>query len=216
MPTLANDLRADDWSVLMRKSTDVRVAGAALYFLPVTTRIPLKFGTETTTSVTCARVSIQVTNGQSRSATGWGETPLSVQWVWPSKLAYEARHEALKEFCRILAEAWVQFESSGHPLEIGSDFQEGILPQLLARFNQQQKQLAEPMPWLAALVCCSAFDLALHDAYGQLHQRPVYETYNAEFMNRDLGDFLKAADGAAVEFKGRHPEDFLVNHPPTR
>ena len=24
------------------------------------------------------------------------------------------------------------------------------------------------MPWLAALVCCSAFDLALHDAYGHL------------------------------------------------
>jgi len=216
MPALANDLRADEWSVVMRKATDLRVAGAALYFLPVTTRIPLKFGTETTTSVTCARVSVQIANGQGRSATGWGETPLSVQWVWPSKLAYETRHEALKEFCRILAGAWVQFDGSGHPLEVGVDFQEAILPGLLARFNQQQKQLAEPMPWLAALVCCSTFDLAVHDAYGQLHQRPVYETYNAEFMNRDLADFLTAADGAGVGFKGRYPEDFLVSHPPTR
>ena len=42
------------------------------------------------------------------------------------------------------------------------------------------------MPWLAALVCCSAFDLALHDAYGVLHGVPTYETYNAEYMNADL------------------------------
>ena len=38
----------------MAKSTDVRVTSATLYFLPVTTRVPLKFGTETLTSVTCA------------------------------------------------------------------------------------------------------------------------------------------------------------------
>src|SRR6266550_190479 len=119
MPTLANDLRADEWSVVMRKATDLRVAGAALYFLPVTTRIPLKFGTETTTSVTCARVSVQIADGQGRSATGWGETPLSVQWVWPGKLAYETRHEALKEFSLLLAQAFGQFQSSGHPMEIG-------------------------------------------------------------------------------------------------
>ena len=24
------------------------------------------------------------------------------------------------------------------------------------------------MPWLAALVCCSPYDIALHDAYGNL------------------------------------------------
>jgi L-alanine-DL-glutamate epimerase-like enolase superfamily enzyme len=126
------------------------------------------------------------------------------------------RHEALKEFCRMLAEAWINFDGSGHPLEIGFDFQQEILPVLLARFNQQQTTTKEPMPWLAALVCCSAFDLALHDAYGQLHRRPVYQTYNAEFMNRDLGDFLTSAKGTAVEFQGRYPESFLVMRPPNQ
>jgi hypothetical protein len=40
----------------MSKPTDIRVVGAALYFLPVRTRVPLKFGPETLTEVTCARV----------------------------------------------------------------------------------------------------------------------------------------------------------------
>ena len=199
-----------------RKSTDVRVAGAALYFLPVRTRIPLKFGTETTTSVTCARASVTVIDGRGRTAKGWGETPLSVQWVWPSKLPYEARHQALKEFCLLLAQAWIDFDRSGHPIEIGFDFQAEILPGLLARFNQENVHLPEPMPWLAALVCCSVFDLASHDAYGQLHQRPVYETYHAEFMSRDLADFLTPAVDAQVEFKNRYPQDFLVSRPPNQ
>ena len=39
----------------MGKSTDVRVVAAALYFLEIKNRIPLKFGPETTTELTCAR-----------------------------------------------------------------------------------------------------------------------------------------------------------------
>lgn len=193
----------------MPKPTDIRVAGAALHFLPVQTRVPLKFGPETLTSVTCARARVTVCDAAGRRAEGWGETPLSVQWVWPSRLPYGPRHEALRRFCRVLAESWAQFEGRGHPLEVGHDFQEQVLPTLRARFNQQQEDLGEPMPWLAALVCCSVFDLALHDAYGQLHQRPVYSTYTGEWMNRDLAAFLAPAPEAAVSFQGRFPADCL-------
>ena len=52
----------------MAHATDVRTIGAALYFLPVQTRMPLKFGRETVTSVTCARVRITVTDGRGRKA----------------------------------------------------------------------------------------------------------------------------------------------------
>ncbi|MEQ8836086.1 MAG: hypothetical protein RID07_04705 [Lacipirellulaceae bacterium] len=63
------------------KATDVQLRGAELYFLPVKTRVPLKFGTETLTSVTCARVQVEVADQHGNTATGWGEVPLSVQWV---------------------------------------------------------------------------------------------------------------------------------------
>jgi len=195
------------------KATDIRVVGATLYFLPVQTRLPLKFGTETTTQVTCARVCVQVTDGRGKTAQGWGETPLSVQWVWPGAVSYEERHEALKQFCIKLTQLWVKSRAVGHPFEIGHDFHEGSLKHALKEFNTQQRRGREPMPWLAALVCSSPFDLALHDAYGQLHRRPTYTTYNAEFMNRDLGSYLEPAKSSGVCFNGKYPADFLIGRP---
>ena len=192
----------------MSKPTDVRVVGAALYFLPLRTRVPLKFGPETVTSVTCARARMTVADARGRTAEGWGETPLSVQWVWPSRLPYEPRHTAMKDFCGKLARAWCGFAGSGHAMEVGHDFQAQVLADLLEDFNRGQG--GEPMPWLAALVCCSVFDQALHDAFGNLAERPVYETYTPEFMSRDLASFLAPAEKAAVSFAGRFPCDFLV------
>jgi L-alanine-DL-glutamate epimerase-like enolase superfamily enzyme len=75
---------------------------------------------------------------------------------------------------------------------------------------------ATPMPYLAALICLSAFDLALHDAYGKIHEVDVYATYNRKFMNRDLSAYLTAADEVDVDFQDRYPTDFLVNDPQTR
>jgi L-alanine-DL-glutamate epimerase-like enolase superfamily enzyme len=72
------------------------------------------------------------------------------------------------------------------------------------------------MPRLAALVCASAFDLAVHDAFGVLHQRPTYSTYTAEFMKRDLGQFLRAEEGSRMTFAGRFPQEFLVLPPAAR
>src|SRR3954447_16558254 len=114
----------------MPKSTDVRPIGATLYYLPIKTRVPLKFGPEITTECTCARVQITVSDARGRSAQGWGETPLSVQWVWPSALGYEARHQVLKEFTERLADAWARFDVSGHPIEVGDAFMKDRLPAL--------------------------------------------------------------------------------------
>jgi L-alanine-DL-glutamate epimerase-like enolase superfamily enzyme len=195
--------------------TDISPATVDLYFIPVETRIPLKFGPETTTEVMCARVCVTVADGQGRKARGWGETPLSVQWTWPGHLGYQERADAMQRFCRMLAEAWAGFERRGHPMELGSDFIESVLPKLLEQLNRERGDGAEPMPHLAALVCCSAFDLAVHDAYGKLLDRDVYTTYNAEFMNRDLSAFIEPAEGSDVSFAGRYPVDFFQSPAPT-
>ena len=197
----------------MGKPTDVRVIGTALYFLEVQTRIPLKFGPETTTEVTCARVRVRVADRSGRTAEGWGETPLNVQWVWPSSLAYAQRHERLKTFCVRLAEAWAAFPQAGHPVEVGHDFKAQLLPSLREQADRAEPTAGEAMPWLAALVCSSPFDIALHDAYGRLLGRPVYETYTGEHMNRDLAAFLTPAPGARVAFDGKYPRDFLTAAP---
>ncbi len=192
----------------------VQVTAVELRLLPVETRVPLKFGAETLTSVTCARVMLRVADDLGRTAEGWGETPLSVQWVWPSTLSYQQRYQALLQLCRSLVPAWANFEMSGHPLEIGSKFQEQALPHLLAEINQQRGIDAEPVPWLAALVCCSPYDIALHDAYGNLTGHPVYETYGPPFIERDLSHFVEPAAGAGVSFEGKYVSDYLISNPP--
>ena len=48
------------------KKTDIRVVAAELYLLPVRTRVPLEFGSETLTEVTCARVKLSVKSRDGR------------------------------------------------------------------------------------------------------------------------------------------------------
>ncbi len=194
------------------KSTDVRVTTAAMYLLPLTTRVPLKFGAEIVTQITCLRICLAVCNAKGRQAEGWGETPVSVQWAWPSEISYEARLASMTDFCRGLNQVWPQFSATGHPMEIGSDFLSDRLPELLKEHNSQQG--GEPMPYLAALICASAFDIALHDAYGNLHNVDIYETYNAKYMSRDLASFLEPAEDCSVSFEGQYPEDYFVANTP--
>ena len=124
----------------MTKASDITPVNCSLYFLPVETRVPLKFGPEILTSVTCARVKMSVKKSDGQIVDGWGETPLSVQWVWPSQLSYTERHTALKDFCLRLAEAWGRFEHSGHAMEVGHIFQKDILPKLEEKiFNFQME-----------------------------------------------------------------------------
>jgi len=187
---------------------DVTITAASLYFLPVETRVALKFGAETLTHVTCARVSVTVRDRSGREAIGWGETPLSVQWVWPSSAPYDLRHSALKEFCKTLTHLVPGQERWGHPMELGDDFIQQELHTLA------DKQDENAIPYLAALVCFSAFDIATHDAYGMLHTIDVYSTYTAEYMSRDLSHFLKSAPGTDLSFQGLYPADFLNLAPP--
>ena len=49
-----------------------------------------------------------------------------------------------------------------------------------------------------------------------LHGWPVYEAYGPAFMNRDLSHYLVPAEGAAVSFQGKYPQDFLLAEPPNK
>ncbi|TLD71009.1 hypothetical protein FEM03_08815 [Phragmitibacter flavus] len=189
-------------------STDVQIVSSQVFLLPVELRVPLKFGPETTTRVVCLRTSVEVADKAGRRAIGWGETPLSVSWVWPASLSVADRARRMEAFAVQLAEKLVAFGASGHPLEISHDFQKHVLMNEVAIANQLED--SEPMPYLAALVCLSAFDIALHDAYGQLHQRDIYDLYDKEFFSRDLSHFLEPESGSSISFKDRHVADFLI------
>jgi L-alanine-DL-glutamate epimerase-like enolase superfamily enzyme len=187
---------------------DIKVTGCRLFFCPIATRVPLKFGPELTTSVVCARTKISVAGAAAgRETHGWGETPLSVAWVWPGSLSYEYRLGRLQDFCLRLAGAWNRCAYRGHPMEIGRQFIDNELKELWKDFNRECGKENE-MPWLAALVCNSLFDIALHDAYGMYHGISSWDIYTPGFMNRDLSWYY----GREFEkvFAGKYPADYLV------
>lgn len=188
-----------------------RVREVSLYFLSSEMRVPLKFGHQIVDSVTLARARVVVEGADGRSAVGWGETPLAVAWVWPSPLTYEERLAAMQDFTLAIARDLPGCGASGHAMEIGHDFIEHRLHPLQAAFNANRAPEAH-LPHLGALVCFSLFDLAVHDAYGKLHGRPVYETYGPDFLPRDLADFLEGDE----RFRGKYPADFLVKDAPKR
>lgn len=155
---------------------------------------------------------MQVVDRMGQTAYGWGETPLSAQWAWPGSLSIVERQAAMMAFCRRLGEAWCEYEKWGHALEIGDAFQFDVLDRLAVEFNLDRDPEAY-LPRLASLVCCSPFDMALHDAYGVLHGVPVYDTYNAEYLSNDLSEFLTPAFGSSIDFRQRYPSDYLAASP---
>lgn len=201
---------------VMSLPTDVRPLAVELYLLPVAMRVPLKFGTSVVQQIPAARVKICVEDRRGNRAEGWGETPLSVAWGWPSACDYGERQKRVELLAGTLATAWAEVGEYGHPLESGHAFLQHRLPALLREHNDAHAG-AEGMPWLAALITSSAFDIALHDAFGQLHQKPVYALYGEDWLGSDLGNFLQPARGCAVSsFAGLRPDAFLAAQPARR
>ncbi len=193
----------------MSRPTDIRPVEAKLWLLPVTTRVPLKFGTETLTSVLCARVCLTVERRDGSRVSGWGETPLSVQWVWPSSIPYQARLDALVGLTKRLVGEWANFREWGHPMEIGRRFMKSRLSKAA---RAARDCVHERIPHLAALVCCSAFDIALHDAFGHAVGLPTYDTYSSEFMTSDLYMLLDR-DWLVQELDGVYPDAIFADPP---
>ena len=186
---------------------DVSVIDCELYFCPIETRTPLKFGIETTTHVVSARTKMSVKAFSGAIVDGWGETPLSVAWVWPGSLTYAYRLEQLQHFCILLREEWKRCLYTGHSLEIGHLFIQNDLKRVHAEYNSGLDESLH-MPYLAALVCNSLFDIALADAYGSAHGASVWEVLNKEYMNHDLSWYFDSEYDSF--FLNHYPQDFLV------
>ena len=92
------------------------------------------------------------------------------------------------DFTSLLVKRWDHFDDWGIA-ELGSRMIMEDLPVALSEYIRTERTGAEPIPWLAALVCASAFDLAVHDAYGVVNKGTTYRTYGREFLSSDLACF---------------------------
>jgi len=96
----------------------------------------------------------------------------------------------------------------GHPI----DLFRALEPEYLRAADavSRARRLPVPIPKLCTLVVASAFDAAIHDAYGKVLGMSVYGTYSREHATRDLSHDL------GPEFKGEYLDRYVGVTPAPR
>ncbi|MBA4067834.1 MAG: hypothetical protein C0501_29870 [Isosphaera sp.] len=189
--------------------TDVRVRDESFSYEEYRYRTPIKFGGVALDRVTILNATMTVESPGGKTATGFGSMPLGNVWAWPSRaLTYDQTLAGMKYVAARLSALYRMSGLTGHPLEIGDEME----PRVFAAGDDYARltHLPEPMPRLASLVVASAFDAALHDAYGKLHGLNCYRTYGRDFLHNDLGHFL------GEEFAGEWLDRYVSPEPKPR
>ncbi|MEX0718836.1 MAG: enolase C-terminal domain-like protein [Planctomycetaceae bacterium] len=193
----------------MSKSSDVRIVEALCTFESVPFRTPLKFGGRVMDQHLIANVECTVETRDGRMGTGMGSMPMGNVWAWPSANLSEVQTlAAMRQFAEEVVELANRYPEHGHPIDI--TFQLSGEYHHLGKTLPQQLKLGEPMPDLAQLVAASAFDAALHDAYGRALELNTYDTLSAEFMSHDLAEYLDE------QFAGEYLDRYTLRAPKER
>lgn len=182
--------------------SDIRILDVEPYFSEETCRTPLKFGNVVVEQIPYCQVKVTVENRAGAPAEGWGGVFLMDFWAFPSpKVSHPDRERAMVELTKTFARTFAEYSGYAHPVEIFWEIEDE-----LKRLNSEVSRrlaLAEPMPFLAALVCASPIDAAVHDAFGNANRVSTYEGYGPEFVAHDLSRYL------GPSFKGRYISDYL-------
>jgi L-alanine-DL-glutamate epimerase-like enolase superfamily enzyme len=99
-------------------------------------------------------------------------------------------------------------DEAGHPIDLFRVLEPEYLRAAAA--VTRARSLAAPIPKLCTLVVASAFDAALHDAYGKAFGLSCYATYGASFMRHDLARDLGQA------FAGEYLDRYMPVPPRAR
>ncbi|HLM99221.1 MAG TPA: enolase C-terminal domain-like protein [Bryobacteraceae bacterium] len=191
------------------RNTDIRVEDVSIAYEDYKYRTPIKFGGHVLDRATLLNVNCSVRTGDGRIAKGFGSMPLGNIWSFPSKvLSYEATLGAMQALAAQLAKITAHYKDFGHPIDISWALDP--MYRKAAADVSERLSLAEPIPPLCALVTASAFDAAIHDAFGKAHGLNCYHTYGPEFMKYDLGHYL------GPEYKGEFPSRYVSQEPKRR
>lgn len=186
----------------------VRIKDVSFEYEDFRYRTPIKFGGVALDRVTLLNVNMTVepTDAEGAVARGFGSMPLGNVWAWPSKnLKYDETLARMKQVAAQVEKAYrwyVEYVVAGHPIEISHHLESHNW-----FAEPPQVDSAEPTPQLATLVVASAFDAALHDAYGKAFGLNCYHTYGPPFFDDDLDDYLGA------EFKGEKLANYISREP---
>ncbi len=186
------------------RPTDIRIVGVDHAFEEFRYRAPYQFGGRTVDRVTLLNVNCRVRTGDGREAWGFGSMTLGNAWAFPAA----SHDDGLAAMIGLAAELRAQTavcDEVGHPIDLFRALEPAYLR--AAAEVSRARALPSPIPKLCTLVVASAFDAALHDAYGKAFGVSCYDTYNARFMRRDLSHDL------GPEFSGEYLDRYVPTAP---
>jgi len=193
----------------MSHDKDIRIEQVNFGLEDASFRTPIKFGGHVVSTMTLLHVAIEAIDRNGRKATGRGSMPLGNVWSFPSQvLTFSATMEIMKELAGRLAGLTEDCHDFGHPLEINH----WLEPEYLRAAGELEREraLPEPIPKLCILVAASAFDAAVHGAYGRMHGINAYNALTSSFMNEDLSFYLGPA------FSGQFLDRYILDKPKAR
>jgi len=169
--------------------TVIRLEEARLAYEQYRYRTPIKFGGVAFDRATILNVWLRVRDHAGRTMVGFGSMPLGNVWAFPSRqLDYDQTLAIMQRLAERFRDEIPRLGEFGHPVELGVLLEERFFH--VAQQLQRNLRLAEPIPKLAVLVVGSAFDAAVHDAYGKLLNRSIYTCYGPEHLPGDLSRWL--------------------------
>ena len=181
--------------------TDMKIVEVSHEFQEFQYRAPYMFGGRKVDRVTLLDVTCRIRTRDGREARGFGSMTMGNAWAFPAA-PQEVGLPAMKALAARLGRITAACDETGHPIDLFRVLE----PAYLAGAVDQARasNLSVPIPKLATLVVASAFDAALHDAYGKAFGLSAYATYNQQFMSRDLSADL------GPDFRGEYPEQYLA------
>jgi L-alanine-DL-glutamate epimerase-like enolase superfamily enzyme len=191
------------------RATDIRIEEITYEFEDHFYRTPYMFGGRSVDRVTLLNVNCTVKTVDGRAARGFGSMTMGNQWAFPSSVMnYDTTLGAMKSLAEAISRIIGDYHEAGHPLDVFAALEPEFLK--AATSVSRKLNLAEPVPKLCTLVTASAFDAAIHDAFGKVHQRSAWRTYGRDLLSRDLSHYLNH------DFKGEYPDRYLLRQPASR
>jgi hypothetical protein len=190
-------------------ASDILISALSFEYEEHLYRAPYKFGGVPVDRATLINVTVTVKTRSGKTAKGFGSMPLGNVWSFPSReMPYATTLGAMKSLAERIAKITRGYNEYSHPIEINF----ALEPEYLKAAAEVSKELklAAPIPKLCALVTASAFDAAIHDAFGKLHGRNCYQTYGRDLMTHDLSRYLNK------DFKGEFPAQYILTKPKPR
>ena len=194
-------------AAIASRPTDVRIVEVSHRFEEFQYRAPYQFGGRSVDRVTLLNVDCRVRTGGGKEAWGFGSMTLGNAWAFPAA-TQEAGLGAMIALAGELRAQTARCDDSGHPIDLFRSLE----PQYLraAAEVSRTRGLKVPIPKLCTLVVASAFDAAIHDAYGKAFGLSCYATYGPAFMRNDLSVDLGSA------FAGEYLDRYVPVSPQPR